>query len=219
MRGVQLELLLHDEHYPTVLERVLAARRSVWIATANLKELMIEDARLVPGRRRGRTRYRSVLSAFDELAERGVELRILHASPPSRVFQRDFDRHVRLVRGGLQLRLCPRTHLKLVIVDGEQLYLGSANWTGAGLGAKHADRRNFELGLVTGDERLLDAAQETFEHIWSGGVCSACRLRDACPMPLDVFGLKPPRSVKPGRRKRPSPQRERASRRGASGGR
>lgn len=195
MTGVQLELLLHRDHYPAVIDLVLAAQRSVWIATANLKELMVEDTQLVPGRRRGRKRFRSVLSAFSELVARGVELRILHASLPSRIFQRDFDRQRTLVQGGLQLRLCPRTHLKLVIVDGEHLYLGSANWTGAGLGAKHEDRRNFELGLLTRDESLLDAAQETFEHVWRGQECATCRLREDCPMPLDVFALKPPRAA------------------------
>ncbi|HEX6243690.1 MAG TPA: phospholipase D-like domain-containing protein [Polyangiales bacterium] len=184
MRGVDLELLIHDDHYPAVMERVLGARRSVWIATANLKELMIEDSELVPGRRRGGARFRSVLAAFSRLAEQGVELRVLHATPPSRIFQRDFDRQKRLVSGGLALRLCPRNHLKLVIVDGQYLYFGSANWTGAGLGAKQAQRRNFELGVLTQDERLLDAAQDTFQRIWQGRECAGCRLRDECPMPL-----------------------------------
>ena len=185
MRDVDLQLLIHDDHYPAVIERVLSAQRSVWIATANLKELMIEDARLVPGRRRSaRMPYRSVLAALSELAERGVELRILHAAPPSRVFRRDFDRQKRLVSGGLALRLCGRNHLKLVIVDGQHLYFGSANWTGAGLGAKHAERRNFELGALTQDERLLDAAQDVYQRIWRGAECEGCRRRDECPMPL-----------------------------------
>jgi phosphatidylserine/phosphatidylglycerophosphate/cardiolipin synthase-like enzyme len=184
LRAVDLELLVHGDHYPTVIDRVLEAQRSVWIATANLKELMIEDQRLVPGRRRGRKQFRSVLAALEELSAQGVELRILHASPPSRVFRRDFDRQKRLVAGGLELRLCPRTHLKLVIVDGRELYVGSANWTGAGLGAKHDQRRNFELGLLTQDERMLDAAQEVFERVWRGHDCAECRMRDLCPMPL-----------------------------------
>ena len=200
LRGVNLELLLHRDHYPTVIERVLGAERSVWIATANLKELMIEDPRVTPGQRRGRARYRSVLAALSELAARGVELRILHASEPSRVCRRDFDRQKRLVAGALELRLCPRTHLKLVIVDGRDLYLGSANWTGAGLGAKNAERRNFELGLLTQDERLLDAAQDTFERIWRGVECEGCRMRDVCPMPLDAVErenrLRPARARK-----------------------
>jgi phosphatidylserine/phosphatidylglycerophosphate/cardiolipin synthase-like enzyme len=184
LRAVDLELLIHADHYPAVVERVLRAQRSVWIATANLKELMIEDAAPMPGRRRGKARFRSVLSAFSELAGRGVELRILHAAPPSRVFVRDFDRQKRLVAGGLELRLCPRNHLKLVIVDGRHLYLGSANWTGAGLGAKNGERRNFELGLLTQDERLLDAAQDVFHRVWRGAECAGCRMRAECPMPL-----------------------------------
>ncbi len=72
-----------------------------------------------------------------------------------------------------------------MIVDGALLYLGSANWTGAGLGAKGSGRRNFELGLVTDDGPLLDQVQAMYDQIWSGGECAACRLRDACPGPLD----------------------------------
>lgn len=205
LRGVNLELLLHGEHYPAVIERVLAAQRSVWIATANLKELMIEDPRVTPGKRRGRPRYRSVLAALSELAGSGVELRILHAAEPSRVFRRDFDRQKRLVAGGLELRLCPRTHLKLVIVDGRDLYLGSANWTGAGLGAKKPERRNFEIGLLTQDERLVDAAQDSYERIWRGAECEGCRMRDTCPMPLDVLERDNRRPRKRARKAAPRP--------------
>jgi phosphatidylserine/phosphatidylglycerophosphate/cardiolipin synthase-like enzyme len=100
------------------------------------------------------------------------------------VFRRDFDRQRRLVKGGLELRQCPRNHLKLVIVDGRHLYFGSANWTGAGLGAKNDERRNFELGVLSQDERLLDVAQDTFDRIWRGAECSNCRMRGECPMPL-----------------------------------
>ena len=64
-------------------------------------------------------------------------------------------------------------HLKVVIVDGAVLYLGSANWTGAGLGAKGSGRRNFELGFVTDDGPLLDQIQALYERIWTGGECAA----------------------------------------------
>ncbi len=184
-RRVDLELLVHGGHYPAVVDRIAAARHSLWIATANLKELMVEDANLVPGRRRGRSTFRSVLEVFAALAARKVELRLLHAGLPSRAFRRSFDREKALVRGGLELRQCPRNHLKLVIVDGRHLYMGSANFTGAGLGAKGEGRRNFEMGLLTEDERLLDAAQEVFDRIWRGAECEGCRLREECPMPLD----------------------------------
>jgi phosphatidylserine/phosphatidylglycerophosphate/cardiolipin synthase-like enzyme len=185
-RPVRLQLLSGKAHYDEVVQPVALAQRSVWIATANLKELMVEDPRVQPGRRRasGRNAYRSILEVFDELAERGVELRILHASLPSRPFRDELDRHPRLFKGGLQLRMCPRVHLKTVIVDGTRMYLGSANWTGAGLGAKGEHRRNFELGVVTDDEAWLDEVQGLYEHIWRGQACKLCKLRDACEAPL-----------------------------------
>ena len=68
------------------------------------------------------------------------------------------------------------------------LYLGSANWTGAGLGAKGTGRRNFELGFSTDDDGLLDRVQELYARIWNGAECGGCKLRDVCPAPLDGGG-------------------------------
>lgn len=186
VRRVSLELLSDRDHYVQVTQAVLEARRSVWIATANLKELMVDDPNVRPGRRRGRrNNYRSVLEVFGELANAGVELRLLHASPPSRPFRRSFDAQPELVSGGLEMRMCPRVHLKTVVIDASLVYLGSANWTGAGLGAKGDGRRNFEMGIVTSDESTIDAVQDRFDRIWRGAECGACRLRDECEMPLD----------------------------------
>jgi phosphatidylserine/phosphatidylglycerophosphate/cardiolipin synthase-like enzyme len=189
-------------HYQTVVEAVTAATTSAWIATANLKELMIEDNRARPGQRRtmrvraGSRRaaaYRSVLEAFDELAGRGVEIRILHASAPSRPFREELRKHRGLLRAGssFQMKTCPRVHFKAVIIDGSMLYLGSANWTGAGLGAKGEGRRNFELGFVSRDDLLLDEVQAYYDRIWTGRPCGACKLREVCPSPLDVSADRP----------------------------
>lgn len=169
-----------SEHYDEVVRGVLAAKTSVWIATANLKELRVAPH----GSPRGR--YHSVLAEFDRLARGGVELRILHAGPPSRPFRDEFDGWPRLVEGGLALRQCPRVHLKAIIVDGAWMYLGSANWTGAGLGAKGEDRRNFELGITTSECALIDETQRRFDEIWRGRPCARCRVRAQCEAPLDV---------------------------------
>lgn len=188
-----------DLYREVVRDGILAARRSVWIATANLKELYVEG----PGLGR---RYRSILAVFDNLAARGVDLRILHAELPSRRFRAAFDRRPDLVRGGLKLKHCPRVHLKTVILDGERLYLGSANLTGAGLGAKGEARRNFELGLMTEEPRVLDEVQRIFHDLWRGEPCPGCALRDLCPDP-GAYGAgrrptaraaPPPRDETPG---------------------
>jgi len=179
-------IIADRDHYEVVLEAVLDARQSVWIATANLKDVMVEDPRSMPGRRRGRRRpFRSVLEAFAELASHGVELRLLHSGFPSRAFRRSFDAQPALVHGALQMRTCPRVHLKMVVVDASLAYLGSANWTGAGLGAKGDGRRNFEMGVILRDDHAIDHLQERFDRIWRGAECASCRLRDVCEMPLD----------------------------------
>jgi phosphatidylserine/phosphatidylglycerophosphate/cardiolipin synthase-like enzyme len=192
-RSVALQVIGGRGHYDEVITAVLAAHTSVWIATANLKELMTEDHRARPGARRqlGKVQYRSILAAFAELADRGVELRILHAERPSRPFRAELAQHPVLSGGALAMRVCPRVHMKAVIVDGALLYLGSANWTGAGLGVRGSGRRNFELGIVTDDGPLLDQVQGMYEHLWRGGECGACRLRSLCPAPLDGVAATP----------------------------
>lgn len=182
---VDLQLIRDRAHYEVLIAGAMAgARVSVWIASANVKELMIEAPRGT--RARARDRYVPIFDLFDRLLERGVELRLLHAGLPSGPFREELKRHRALARGGLALRRCPRVHLKLIAIDGALLYLGSANLTGAGLGAKGEHRRNFEAGVVTADERLLDEMQGVFERIWSGRECAPCRLRDVCPRPLDL---------------------------------
>ncbi len=182
-RRVSLRLLEGRDHYEELVAGELpAAEVAVWIATANLKELRVQAP--VGTRARARGRYMSILEVLESLADRGVELRILHGSPPSRPFKAELRQRPGLA-GRLLLRECPRVHMKTVTVDGRLLYVGSANFTGAGLGARSEGRRNFELGILTDDEYLLDRAQAQFDAIWSGGQCGSCRLRHVCRAPID----------------------------------
>jgi phosphatidylserine/phosphatidylglycerophosphate/cardiolipin synthase-like enzyme len=175
-RPIDAELLIGRALYDRVVrEHLEKARESVWIATANVKDMHVEREDGV---------FVSILDVFSELASRGVELRLLHADLPSRPFRARFDRKKRLVAGGLELKICPRVHLKAVLVDGGWLYLGSANLTGAGLGAKADGRRNFELGFATEDFETIDRLTALFESIWSGAECRTCLLFKECPDPI-----------------------------------
>lgn len=175
MRPIVGELLEGDALYRrVVLERIVGAKESVWIATANVKAMMVEqDGAFVP-----------LTTVLATLAKRGVALRLLHADLPSRPFRKFFDRERVLVRGGLELKVCPRVHFKCVLVDNAWLYFGSANLTGAGLGAKHKDGRNFELGLVSEDFDTIDRITALYESVWSGIECKKCRLFRECPDPI-----------------------------------
>jgi phosphatidylserine/phosphatidylglycerophosphate/cardiolipin synthase-like enzyme len=184
VRRALVELVADRRHYDEVVLRAIGeARVSVWVSTANLKDVHIEAP--IGTRARAKGRYMSITERFEELVGRGVEVRILHGAPPSRRFRASLGRRRGLKSKKFELRHCPRVHLKMIAVDGSYLYLGSANFTGAGIGAKQDGRRNFELGIVTDDDVLLDAAQLRFDRIWSGRECGACRLRSSCPAPLD----------------------------------
>jgi phosphatidylserine/phosphatidylglycerophosphate/cardiolipin synthase-like enzyme len=202
-RAASLSLLADRDHYEHVTLALARAKTSVWIATANVKQLMTEAP--VGTRDRARGRYVPILDTLQSLCERGVSVRLLHATPPSRPFRQELAaRAERLAAPRFQMRACPRVHMKIVAIDGALLYLGSANFTGAGLGAKGDGRRNFELGILTDDEWLLDAAQARFDFVWRGAECGACRLRRECPKPLDTLpsggGSAPKRATSRGSR-------------------
>jgi phosphatidylserine/phosphatidylglycerophosphate/cardiolipin synthase-like enzyme len=184
-REALLELVSDGRHYSSVvLPALREARVSLWIATANLKDVHVEAP--IGTRSRAQGRFMSATECFEDLAARGVEVRILHGGIPSRPFRASLARRRGLKPPHFELRHCPRVHLKMVVVDGRSLYLGSANFTGAGIGARGDGRRNFELGIVTEDDVLLDAAQLRFDRIWTGRECGSCRMRSECPGPLDA---------------------------------
>jgi phosphatidylserine/phosphatidylglycerophosphate/cardiolipin synthase-like enzyme len=183
-RRAALSLVIDAEHYEQVTVAIARARVSVWISTANVKQLLLPAP--IGTRDRARGRYVPIADTFQSLAARNVQVRLLHGAMPSRPFREEIARRAtHLARSSFEMRACPRVHLKMIAIDGASLYLGSANLTGAGLGAKSEGRRNFEMGIVTDDEWMLDQAQARFDRIWRGNECGACRLRSKCPKPID----------------------------------
>jgi len=178
-RLARVRLVVDRDHYDTLVGLVRAARTSVWIATANLKEMLVEAP--LGTRARARGRFASIADDLFDLVKRGVDVRMLHASPPSGPMTRSLAK-AKPVRE--RMKMCPRVHLKMIAVDGASLYLGSANFTGAGLGAKGDGRRNFEMGVLTDDDVMLDVAQARFDRIWRGKECASCKLYDRCPRPI-----------------------------------
>jgi phosphatidylserine/phosphatidylglycerophosphate/cardiolipin synthase-like enzyme len=171
--GVELLVgeALHDR---VIRDSVLGARRFVWIATANLKDMRLKDGR----------RYRPILEVFDRMAESGVKFRLVHSDLPSRAFRETLERLPRLVERSLELQVCPRSHWKMVIVDGREAYWGSANFTGAGLGAKGGHRRNLEMGMFSRDAEWVGRIQSLFDDFWMGNYCPRCAVRARCPDPI-----------------------------------
>jgi phosphatidylserine/phosphatidylglycerophosphate/cardiolipin synthase-like enzyme len=170
-----VDLVVDGDHFHRVVrEGIASARTSLDIATADFKAMLIPQ----PGSRRAP----SIVEVLRRLAERGVEIRLLHAGTPSSGALRELKKEL---PKGLTIRRCPRLHAKAVIVDCRAMYLGSANLTGAGLGAKADGKRNFEMGIWTESAALIDAVFEQFNALWEGHRCESCRRKDVCPVPLE----------------------------------
>ena len=135
-----IQLLTHENLHDVVIQQgLLRAQQTAWIATANLKDMHIPAVR----------RYEPILAEFDRMAADGVRFRIIHSDQPSQPFRDTLEKYPRLTSSAMELQVCPRSHWKMVIVDGVFGYMGSANFTGAGLGAKSLHRRNLELGVAS----------------------------------------------------------------------
>jgi len=145
------------------------ARKLLWLATADLKDLHVhKQGQMVP-----------FLEVLSDLIRDHVEIRLLHAKEPGPIFRRDFDKYPTLAKG-LERMLCPRVHIKCAVVDGECAYAGSANLTGAGIGAKSNRRRNFESGIITTDPAVVGQIMEQFDGIWRGAHCRECDRKEFC---------------------------------------
>ena len=172
-----LEIITDREIYEKVIcERIPRTKKYIWLATSDLKDLYVDKCnRMVP-----------FLEILSDLAGKDVEIRLLHAKEPGPAFRRDFDRYPNLLHG-LERILCPRVHFKSVVIDGEFAYTGSANLTGAGMGAKSKDKRNFETGIITTDNELIDKLMEWFDAIWMGKCCKGCRRKEFCADHKDML--------------------------------
>jgi phosphatidylserine/phosphatidylglycerophosphate/cardiolipin synthase-like enzyme len=170
-----VQLVIDVQHHQTVvLEGMLAAKVSLDIATADFKAMLV-------ARGTGRKGL-SIVQHLRQLATHGVEIRLLHAGTPSAPALAELKKSL---PENLTIRRCPRLHAKTVIVDCRAMYLGSANLTGAGLGAKAAEKRNIEWGVWTESAPLIDTIQEQFNALWEGHRCKKCKRREFCPVPLE----------------------------------
>ena len=168
MQSVQF--ITDREIYEQVIQTAVpSAKEFLWLATSDLKDLHVHRGkRMIP-----------FLGVLSELIANGVAVRLLHAKEPGPAFRQDFDRYPNLITG-MERILCPRVHFKSVIVDGQFAYSGSANLTGAGMGAKGNRRRNFEGGFVTTDPEVVQPIMAQFDRIWMGAECEACQRKQHC---------------------------------------
>lgn len=80
--------------------------------------------------------------------------------------------------------LCPRVHFKIIIFDFKIAYVGSANLTGAGIGMKGENTRNFEAGILSSNKDFVKNATGQFDSVWMGSFCKSCKRKKFCSDPI-----------------------------------
>ena len=161
--------IANEEHYSEVISRITSVRETLWIGTADIKDVYVkQDGETMP-----------LLGQLASLLKRGDGVRLVHAKEPGPNFREDFDRY-RILATDLERVMCPRVHFKMIIFDLETAYIGSANLTGAGIGMKSSLRRNFEAGILTNDPQIVEAAIEQFDTLWMGAHCQKCGRQEFC---------------------------------------
>ncbi len=109
-----LQYIKNEQHYTFFIEAIRQARRTIWIGTADIKDLYIKEGKdAVP-----------LLKLLEQKVKEGVEVRLIHAKEPGQNFRDDFDKYP-LLWSRMERVLCPRVHFKLLIFDLKQAYIGS----------------------------------------------------------------------------------------------
>ena len=148
-------------------------KHSLWIGTADIQDLYMEAEK----------EKKPFLALLAQLIRKSVEVRLIHAKEPGPAFREDFDKYP-VLYDRLERVLCPRVHFKMLVFDFKEVYIGSANLTGAGIGMKGEDKRNFEAGILTDEPTIVEQAMNQFDDVWIGKFCKKCKRRDFCHDPI-----------------------------------
>lgn len=168
-----LQYISNSAHYKDVLLRVKSVKHTLWIGTADIKDVYIEAGK----------EKMPFLALIPQLIKRGVEVRLIHAKEPGPNFREDFDKYPVLF-DRMERVLCPRVHFKMIVFDCKEVYIGSANLTGAGIGMKAETTRNFEAGILTDMPEIVEQAMNQFDEVWMGKMCKTCKRREFCGDPI-----------------------------------
>lgn len=171
-----LTYISNSIHYKEVISRVQSVKHTLWIGTADIKDLYVEMGK----------EKKPFLALIAQLIRRGVEVQLIHAKEPGPIFREDFDKYP-VLYDRLERVLCPRVHFKIIVFDCKEVYIGSANLTGAGIGMKAEGTRNFEAGILTDYPQIVEQAMNQFDEVWMGKHCKTCKRRDFCTDPIALL--------------------------------
>lgn len=174
----EVRLIVNNNHYEEVIQRICLAKSSIKILTGDFKRF-----RLKPLVEQGENYNDGTpfIKSLIEKAENGVSVQIL-CSRPSKYFAEELDNYYQQMEStdNFEYVYCIRNHAKVIIVDDELAYVGSANVTPAGLGQGIISPGNFEAGILTNNPELVSSVIDFFAMVWDANSCTGCHRADQC---------------------------------------
>lgn len=162
-----IQFIRNSSHYKEIISAIKNVKQTLWIGTADIKDLYIELGK----------EKKPFLALVAQLIRKGVDVRLIHAKEPGAAFREDFDKYP-VLYDRLERVLCPRVHFKIIVLDCQTAYIGSANLTGAGIGMKAETTRNFEAGVFTDEPELVESAMNLFDEVWIGKMCKNASVKN-----------------------------------------
>lgn len=157
-----MRLIINEDHYQEVIERICAAKSSIKIMTANFKRF-----RLKPTEDQGENYNDGTpfIKYLMEKAVQGVSVQII-CSNPSESFTEEWQEYYRELGSPdlFEYLFSDRNHAKVYIIDDKIAYIGSANVTKAGL--RQLTPANYEAGILTEDPGVISSIKEFFSMVW-----------------------------------------------------
>ncbi len=149
-----------EEHYTKVFKRMTEVKRSLKIATANLKNFNVSIEH------KDKVETLRICDFFLSLVERGVHVQVVCMKPFSFYLYTKENCPQLLESPLFELRYNGHNHMKLFIFDDECAYIGSANITSAAIGKRASGKRNHEAGILVWGQMLKEPLS-LFERVWS----------------------------------------------------
>ena len=168
----ETRLVLNEDHYQEVIERICTAKVSIRIMTANFKRFKLKPTGYQGKDYKDGTPFIKYLMAK---AVQGVSVQII-CSMPSQSFTEEWKEYYQQMMSPalFEYKFCDRNHSKVVIIDDKIAYVGSANVTPAGLGQGIFTPGNFEACILTSNPQIISSLKAHFAKIMNEDYCPSC---------------------------------------------
>ena len=150
-----------EGHYSEVFRRMTEVKRSLKIATGDLKNFNVTIER------DGGEEKLRLCDFFLSLVERGVQVQVVCMKPFGFYLYAKENCPQLLESALFELRYNGRNHMKVFIIDDECAYIGSANITSAAIGKRENGKRNHEAGVLVWGDKMMQAPLNHFEKAWN----------------------------------------------------